>query len=65
MELLPIHGQAACALVLAVTLAAAPLVVAPHDSGPACQQPGESGPAPGFAALGDRPPPACTRVELP
>ena len=64
MELLPIHGQAACALVLAATLAAASQVVAPHESGPACQG-GSAGAQPGFEELGEQSPPACTRVELP
>lgn len=64
MELAPIHGQAACALVLAVTVAAAPLVVTPHDSGPSCS-PADAWARPGFTTLGKGVPPACTRVALP
>ncbi|MGH6785428.1 MAG: hypothetical protein ACREBO_01245 [Novosphingobium sp.] len=67
MTLLPIHGQAACALVFAATLVAAPQVVTPHESGPVCALVGaaEAAPGPGFAELGAAPPPACIRVALP
>ncbi len=67
MELLPVHGQIACALVLVAALTAAPLVATPHDSGPACRLVtlADAGLQPGFAALGERSQAACTRVALP